>query len=58
MCFGPPRGHPYKRWKKRLGEIMSWDQYDRTKFLTEAQIEEWVKKDRARVMYRDESRVD
>ena len=58
MCFGPPRRPPYRRWKKRLDEIMSWDRYDRGKFLTGAQIDEWIEKDRARVMFRDESRID
>jgi len=58
MCFGPPRRHPYKRWKKQLDEIMSWDRYDRAKFATDAQIDEWIENDRARVMYRDESRTD
>jgi len=58
MCFGPPRRHPYKRWKKQLDEIMSWERYDRAKCPTDAQIDEWIEHDRARVMYRDESRTD
>lgn len=58
MCFGPPRRPPYKRWKKQIDEIMSWDRYDHAKFLTSTQIDEWIDKDRARVMYRDESRID
>ncbi|MGH3201844.1 MAG: nitroreductase family protein [Streptosporangiaceae bacterium] len=58
MCFGPPRRRPYKRWKKPLDEIMSWDRYDRAKFPATAQIDEWIENDRARVMYRDESRTD
>ena len=36
---------------------MSWDRYDRAKFPTTAQIDEWIENDRARVMYRDESRI-
>jgi 5,6-dimethylbenzimidazole synthase len=58
MCFGPPRRPPYKRWKKRIDEIMSWDRYDRAKFRTSDQIDEWIENDRARVMFRDESRTD
>jgi 5,6-dimethylbenzimidazole synthase len=58
MCFGPPRRPPHKRWKKRLDEIMSWDRYDRAKFPTAVQIDEWIENDRARVMFRDESRID
>ncbi|MQA11248.1 MAG: hypothetical protein GEU98_22365 [Pseudonocardiaceae bacterium] len=58
MCFGPPKKPPYKRWKKRLDEVLSWDRYDRTKFQTAADIDAWIENDRARVMYRDESRID
>lgn len=58
MCFGPPKKEPYKRWKKPLDEIMSWDRYDHTKFRTDAEVDEWIDKDRHRVMYRDQSRID
>jgi 5,6-dimethylbenzimidazole synthase len=58
MCFGPPKKQPYHRWRRPLEEIMSWDQYDQTKFRTDAQIEEWIRTDRHRAMYRDESRTD
>lgn len=58
MCFGPPLKPSYTRWKKRLDEIMSWNRFDPTNFLTDAQIDEWVKTTRHKVMYRDESRVD
>lgn len=58
MCFGPPRKEPYRRWKKSLDQIMSWDRYDRAQFRTDAEIDEWIQKDRHRVMYRDESRID
>lgn len=58
MCFGPPKKEPYKRWKKPLDDIVSWDRYDRGKFLTDAEIDGWIATDRHRVMYRDESRVD
>ncbi|MGH2374443.1 MAG: nitroreductase family protein [bacterium] len=58
MCFGPPAQPPYKRWKKPLDQIMHWGRFDNSHFLTGAQIDEWIKNERARVMYRDESRVD
>jgi nitroreductase len=58
MCFGPPAKASYKRWKKRLDQIMSWDRFDRAQFMTDAQIDDWVKTTRHRVMYRDESRID
>ena len=58
MCFGPPRKPSYKRWKKPLDQILSWDRYDMTTFMTEADIDAWIQADRHRVMYRDESRID
>lgn len=58
MCFGPPLKPSYKRWKKTLGQIMSWDRFDPANFMTEAQIDEWVKTTRHKVMYRDESKID
>jgi len=58
MCFGPPAKPSYKRWKKRLDQIMSWDRFDPAQFMTEAQIDDWVRNTRHRVMYRDESKID
>jgi nitroreductase len=58
MCFGPPAKPSYKRWKKRLDEIVNWDRLDPAHVMTDAQIEEWIRTQRHRVMYRDESRVD
>jgi 5,6-dimethylbenzimidazole synthase len=58
MCFGPPLKPSYKRWKKRLEQIMSWDRLDPASVMTDAQIDEWVKTTRHKVMYRDETRVD
>jgi 5,6-dimethylbenzimidazole synthase len=58
MCFGPPLKPSYKRWKKSLGQIMSWDQFDPANAMTAAQIDEWVRTTRHKVMYRDESKVD
>jgi nitroreductase len=58
MCFGPPAKAPYKRWKKALGEIVSWNRFDPAQHMTEAQIDEWVASTRHKVMYRDEKNVD
>jgi nitroreductase len=58
MCFGPPAKAPYKRWKKALGEIVSWNRFDPAHLMTEAQIDEWVASTRHKVMYRDEKNVD
>jgi len=58
MCFGPPLKPPYKRWKKSLDQILSWDRFNPGNFMTDAQIDAWVKETRHKVMYRDESRID
>ena len=58
MCFGPPQHPSYKRWKKRLDQIMSWGRFNVDNFLTDAQVDAWVNEMRTRVMYREESRVD
>jgi len=58
MCFGPPLKPSYKRWKKRLDQIVSWGRLDTENVMTDDQIDEWVKTTRHKVMYRDESRVD
>jgi 5,6-dimethylbenzimidazole synthase len=58
MCFGPPLKPSYKRWKKRLDEILSWDRLRRDAVMTDAEIDEWVRTTRHKVMYRDESKID
>ena len=58
MCFGPPAKPSYKRWKKSLAQIMSWDRFDPAAFMSDADIDAWIKTTRHKVMYRDESRVD
>ena len=58
MCFGPPAQPPYKRWKKDLHEIRSWNRYDISKYQSAKDIDEWVRNSRAKVMYKDESLVD
>jgi nitroreductase len=58
MCFGPPLKPSYKRWKKRLDQIVSWDRFNPENVMTDEQIDEWVKTTRHKVMYRDETRVD
>jgi len=58
MCFGPPLKPSYKRWKKRLDQIMSWDRFNADNFMTDAQIDAWVKTTRHKVMYKDESKID
>src|SRR5882672_1166096 len=58
MCFGPPAKQPYKRWKKNLGDIVNWNRFDRSHYMTGAQIDEWVTTTRHKVMYRDAQNVD
>lgn len=58
LCFGPPLKPPYKRWKKTLDEIRSFDRFNMASYRTVEQIEEWVKTTRHKVMYRDEGNVD
>jgi len=58
MCFGPPLKPSYKRWKKSLDQIMSWDRFNPANFMTEAQIDLWIRNTRHKVMYKDESKID
>ncbi|GKX35577.1 MAG: nitroreductase [Rhizobiaceae bacterium MnEN-MB40S] len=58
MCFGPAAKKPYKRWKKKLNEVVNWNRFDQTHFMTDAEIDEWIARTRHKVMYRDESNVD
>jgi len=58
MCFGPPAAPPYKRWKKQLGEIRSWNRFDPAAHLSIGQIDDWIRHSRHKVMYRDESNID
>ncbi len=58
MLFGVPAKQPYKRWKKTLPQIMNWDRFDMTNYMTVEQIDEWVRETRHKVMYRDETKVD
>ena len=58
MCFGPPLKPSYKRWKKTLDQIMNWDRLDPKNFMSDAQIDLWVKNTRHKVMYRDEAKID
>ena len=58
MLFGPPAKPAYKRWKKQLSEIMSWNRFDPANLMSDAEIEEWISSTRHRVMYRSEDNVD
>jgi len=58
MLFGVPAKAPYKRWKKTLPQIMSFDRFDMANYMTVEQIDEWVRETRHKVMYRDEAKID
>jgi 5,6-dimethylbenzimidazole synthase len=58
MLFGVPAKPPYKRWKKTLPQIASWERFDVANYMTLDQIDAWVREERHKVMYRDESKID
>lgn len=58
MCFGPPLRPSYKRWKKDLGKIMSWDKFNPDNYWSDEELDDWIQNKRSQVLYRDESCVD
>ncbi len=58
MCFGPPLKASYKRWKRELGEILSWDRFNAANHPSDDELDEWIRKRRHKAMYRDASNVD
>ncbi len=58
FLFGPPAAKPYKRWRRPQEEILHWDRYDPAHFMTDDELDEWIKTRRHRVMYKDASKID
>ena len=58
ICFGPPLKEPYKRWKKEPEEITHWDVFDQKNFMTDDELDVWIKKKRHKVMYKDAAKID
>jgi 5,6-dimethylbenzimidazole synthase len=58
MAFGPPLKPSYKRWKKSLQQIVSWDRFNPENLMSVDEIEDWIKTRRHKVMYRDATNVD
>ncbi len=58
FLFGPPAAKPYKRWRRPLAEIAHRDRYDPAQFMTDEELDEWIKTRRHRVMYKDASKID
>lgn len=51
-------GPSYTRWNKTLDQILSWGRFKEANFMTDAQIDEWIKTQRPKVTYLDESKLD
>ena len=58
FLFGPPAAKPYKRWRRPAEEIVHWDRYDCAHFMSDDELEDWIKTRRHRVMYKDASKID
>ncbi len=58
MVFGKPLKPPYKRVKKDIDAIRSWDRFNRDAFMTTDALNEWIKNERHKAMYREASEVD
>lgn len=58
MAFGPPAKAPYKRWRKSLPDIISWNRFDAAHHMTDEELNDWIVNQRHRVMYKDASKID
>lgn len=58
FLFGPPAARPYKRWRRPIEEIAHWDHYDRSHFMSDEELKDWISDRRHRVMYKDASKID
>lgn len=58
FCFGPPLKDPYKRWKKSPDEITHWDVFNQNNFMTDVELDLWIKEKRHKVMYKDAAKID
>lgn len=58
MCFGPPAKPPYKRWRRSLDEISNWNRFDPAHRMSDEALDDWIRNQRHRVMYKDASKVD
>ncbi len=58
FLFGPPAAKPYKRWRKPLDEIANRDRFDPAHHMTDAELDEWIRTRRHRVMFKDASKID
>jgi 5,6-dimethylbenzimidazole synthase len=58
FLFGPAAQKPYKRWRKPLEDIVNRDRFDMAHFMTDEELDDWIKNRRHRVMFKDASRID
>jgi len=58
MCFGYPSQEPYKRWKKDLSEIVSWNRFNPDNYMSDEDIDDWIANKRHKVMYKDAQNID
>ncbi len=58
MCFGTAQKEPYKRHKRELDDIINWNRFDESHFMTAEELDDWIINKRKRVMYRDEKNID
>ncbi len=58
FLFGPPDAKPYKRWRRPMEEIHHQDRYNQDHFMSDSELEEWIKVRRHRVMFKDASKID
>lgn len=58
FLFGPPAAKPYKRWRRPLQEIVHYDRFDPSVVMTDAELDDWIKTRRHRVMFKDASKID
>ena len=58
MLFGVPAKPPYKRWKKSWRRSRTGSASMPTNHMSIDEIDRWVREERHKVMYRDESKID
>ena len=58
LLFGPADAKPYKRFRRPMQEIAHFDRYDRSQFISDEDLQDWIKTRRHKVMYKDATRVD
>ena len=58
MCFGTALKEPYKRHKRELDDIINWNQFDKSHYMSSEELDDWILNKRKRVMYRDEKNID